>query len=169
MKTTEQKGSAKKSVEKKAQKGTPAKTMNKAQTEAAEKELTLNGRVLPASKPIVKPVVAKKVEKAEGEGHILGKSGLTRARWWLNILVENRKAKLTDEELLKKAIHEFSADSIPGDSGRFGPVVRRSVYNRDRKYERRGLSMKDPEFVKYGEESVAANKPEGKQSKGKEA
>lgn len=168
MKTTEKK------IEKRAQKGTPAKTMNKAQTEAAEKkngkktsakELTLNGHVLPASKP----VEAKKVEKSEGETHVLGKSGLTRARWWLNILIENRKAKLTDGELLKKAIREFSADSIPGDSGRFGPVVRRSVYNRDRKNERRGLSMKDPEFVKYGEGSVVAKQPVGKQRKGKES
>jgi|GEM_PF-4679575 len=100
-------------------------------------------------KVVVSPVIPQPTGKTSGE---------TRAKFILNLLIANRKEKLSDAELLKKAQKEFSEALIPGESGTFSISRQRYVANKDRENGKRGLKNTDPEFVEYGKKESAPKK-----------
>ncbi len=97
--------------------------------------------------------VPPKAEKKAGTLPLGKTAHQTRATFILNLLIQNRKDKLPDSDLLAKAQKEFGADLVPGPSGTFTIAHQRGVANKDRMLGRRGLKKTDAEFVAYPEKS----------------
>ena len=133
---------------------TPSKEedeMKKGSTATAAKK---NGKktITPKSVPPGKEKV--KTEKKAGTLPVGKTTKKTRAAFILDLLIQNRKDKLSDAALLVKAQKEFGEDLVPGPSGTFTIAHQRGVANKDRVLGRRGLKKTEAEFVEYDKPSA---------------